>query len=180
MWVRYVKNPDSTIWPRIDPASVESLRSTLQAQEQRIQSQDEKTNAALQQLACCATRQENALAELSELAKSLSQESTDQSPPIEVPAAYSPALDARLGPPMRFTGMSGDCRPFLTQCEIHFELHAPSFPTKCSKVAYAVSHLTGEAKAWATAERQNKSSCTFMFESFSKAMKQIFQLVSPG
>lgn len=43
-----------------------------------------------------------------------------------------------------------------------------------------MSHLVGEVEIWATAEWQNKSECTLTFESFSKALKQIFQEVSIG
>uniref|UniRef100_A0A3P9HNI2 DUF4939 domain-containing protein n=1 Tax=Oryzias latipes TaxID=8090 RepID=A0A3P9HNI2_ORYLA len=59
-----------------------------------------------------------------------------------------------LHPSPRFSGDSGDCRAFVTQCELHFELQAASFPTDRAKVAFIISHLTGRAGAWATAEWQ--------------------------
>ena len=33
----------------------------------------------------------------------------------------------RLSSPERFSGESGDCRPFFTQCELHFEFNAAAF-----------------------------------------------------
>lgn len=156
MWVHHPVLHDSTIWPGMDPASLESLRSALRTQELRLQNQEENTSAALQELARCATRQEQATMELREMIKNLASRPVDQSPPnaeaapqplaSDTPATYSPAPGARLGSPVRFSGDSGDYRAFLTQCEIHFE-----FPTERSKVAYAVSHLAGEAEIWATA-----------------------------
>uniref|UniRef100_A0A8D0D940 DUF4939 domain-containing protein n=1 Tax=Sander lucioperca TaxID=283035 RepID=A0A8D0D940_SANLU len=57
-----------------------------------------------------------------------------------------------LARPERFSGESGDCRSFLTQCEIHFELQAAAYPTDRAKVVYIISHLTGRAELWAAAE----------------------------
>lgn len=51
-----------------------------------------------------------------------------------------------------FSGDSGDCRAFLTQCELHFELQVHLYSTGRSKIAYIISHLSAQAEAWATAE----------------------------
>lgn len=47
-------------------------------------------------------------------------------------------------------GDSGDCCSFLIQCELHFQVS--HYPTDCSKIAYIISLLTGQAEAWATAK----------------------------
>lgn len=99
---------------------------------------------------------------------------------VASPVPAVPAPNVHLGAPTCFTGKTGDCRGFLTQCKIHFELHAPSFPTERTKVAYAVSYLAGKAEAWATPEWQNNSSCMTTFRDFSTALKRIFQEVAPG
>nr|XP_033946356.1 uncharacterized protein LOC117452042 [Pseudochaenichthys georgianus] len=52
----------------------------------------------------------------------------------------------------KFSGESGNCSPFLTQCDLHFTCQPAAFPSDLAKVAFVVSHLTGRAEAWATAD----------------------------
>lgn len=59
---------------------------------------------------------------------------------------------SQLFRPQHFDGESGDIQPFLTQCELHFELQAASFVSGRAKIAFIVSHLSGHAEAWAKAE----------------------------
>lgn len=80
----------------MDPASIDSLCSALQAQERCIQNQEENTNAALQELARCATCQEQVTAELREMIKNLTQRPTDLLPPTEEPAPPPPTVVARI------------------------------------------------------------------------------------
>lgn len=47
-------------------------------------------------------------------------------------------------------------------------------------MAYALSHLAGEAETWATAKWKNNSACVLSFTKFSEALKQIFQEATPG
>lgn len=44
--------------------------------------------------------------------------------PLQLPSSSSPLL---LAKPDKFLGDSGDCRSFLTKCELFFELQAPMF-----------------------------------------------------
>lgn len=48
--------------------------------------------------------------------------------------------------PEWFSGDSGNCRPFLVQCGLHFELQASTFQSECSM--NIITHLTERAKAW--------------------------------
>ncbi|CAK6963407.1 hypothetical protein L3Q82_001622 [Scomber scombrus] len=77
-------------------------------------------------------------------------------PPAENPAAAPTGpvapISLRLAPPEKFSGNSGDCRTFLVQCDLHFKLNPAAFESDQAKVAFIVSHLTGRAAAWATAE----------------------------
>lgn len=68
--------------------------------------------------------------------------------PVSNPSVYV----AYLARPETFSGDSGDWCAFLTQCELHFDLQATAYPTERSKIAYIISHLTGQAEAWATME----------------------------
>ncbi|XP_043963387.1 uncharacterized protein LOC122825873 [Gambusia affinis] len=78
-----------------------------------------------------------------------------QAPPqlVRLPLPQEP----RLSPPEVFCGEPSQCRPFITQCEIHFELQPSSFPSERAKVAYMISLLSGKAKIWGTAEWQKDS-----------------------
>lgn len=58
----------------------------------------------------------------------------------------------RLSSVERFSGETSDCRPFLTQSELHFEFQAAASHSYLSKIAYMISFMSGRAKAWATAE----------------------------
>lgn len=73
-----------------------------------------------------------------------------------------------------------DCRPFPTQCELHFELQANLYPTDRSKITYIILHLTGRAETWATAEWSRLSAVCSSYQAFLPTFTQIFQQVSPG
>lgn len=87
--------------------------------------------------------------------------------------------EPRLSPPEFFKGEPDQCRPFITQCEIHFELQPSSFPSERSKVAYAISLLSGKAKSWGTSEWQRRSRTCYNFSTFSKELCRIFDPVLP-
>lgn len=86
---------------------------------------------------------------------------------------------SQLSWPQRFDGESGD-RPFLTQCELHFQLQAASFDSECAKITFIISHLSGHAEAWAKAEWNRRSSSCASLRDFVTALEQIFQLTAPG
>ncbi|XP_036007772.1 uncharacterized protein LOC118567234 [Fundulus heteroclitus] len=65
--------------------------------------------------------------------------------------------EPRLTPPEPFGGNPDQCRAFLTQCEIHFELQPSSYPTDRSKVAFVISLLTGKAKLWGDSQGVGRS-----------------------
>lgn len=62
---------------------------------------------------------------------------------------------------------------------MHYE-HLPSaFPTERSKVAFMVFHLTGRAKAWATAEWSRGSSICDSLKDFIDSLRGVFDPISP-
>ncbi len=86
----------------------------------------------------------------------------------------------RLSSPERFSGESGDCRPFLSQCELHFEFQASAFLSDRAKIAYIISYLSGRAKAWATAEWSRRSAICNSLPLFLETFKTVFQSATPG
>ncbi|GLD74543.1 uncharacterized protein AKAME5_002587400 [Lates japonicus] len=91
-----------------------------------------------------------------------------------------PSGFAFLTPPERFSGDSGDCRPFLTQCGLHFELQPACFPTDRAEVAFIISRLSGRAEVWATAEWARHSTICDSLQAFSDTLVQIFQQTGRG
>ena len=106
------------------------------------------------------------------------------SSPVTPSPAAAGALSVLVPPATALTlsapvfGESGKCRALIVDCEMHYE-HLPSaFPTEQSKVAFMVSHLTGRAKAWATAERSRGSSICRSLSEFIKALRRAFDPIT--
>uniref|UniRef100_A0A3Q3B1E4 DUF4939 domain-containing protein n=1 Tax=Kryptolebias marmoratus TaxID=37003 RepID=A0A3Q3B1E4_KRYMA len=91
----------------------------------------------------------------------------------------SPSLEPRLTPPETFNGESNQCRLFLTQCEIHFELLPSSFPSDRAQVAFVISLLTGKAKIWGTTLWQLDSPICYNYRSFAQELIWVFDPISP-
>ncbi len=101
----------------------------------------------------------------------------------EDPAPFSQPPESqclRLSSLERFSGESGDCRPFLSLCELQFEFPASTFPSDRAKVAYIISYLSGWAKAWATAEWSRRSAICNSLPLFVETFKTVFQSATPG
>lgn len=127
---------------------------------------------------------ESGMNEITRMLKDLSQppsphDSGAAANPAPATRQIQPILEPRLTPPELFKGEPDQCRPFLTQCDIHFQLQPSSFPSERSKVAYAISLLAGKAKTWGTNEWQRNSSSVFSFAGFSKELCRVFDPVLP-
>ena len=67
------------------------------------------------------------------------------------PTPFQEIREPRLPPPERYDRSPGECRSFLTQCQLVFSLQPQTFPTDAARVAYIITQLTGKAKKWRTA-----------------------------
>lgn len=101
------------------------------------------------------------------------------SPPATTHYNVSPVYEPKLPPPEMFNGESKQCRPFLTQCEMHFQLQPSSFPSERAMVCYGISLLAGKAKMWGTAQWQRDSNCCYVFKEFASELIRVFDPVLP-
>lgn len=185
----------------MDPADSDQLRAAIRSQNERLLQQEDLLSAMQHGVAALSSRQDdfkssvttqvNHLAEqIHRLLAHLTAESSSP-PPVEptsqgstrttsVPTVVSHVSPLRLAPPEKFSGDSGDCRPFLVQCDLHFQHQPAAFPTDQSKVAFMVSHLTGRAAAWATAEWSRGSTICESLGLFKDSLKKIFDHTSSG
>uniref|UniRef100_A0A3B3HYY0 CCHC-type domain-containing protein n=1 Tax=Oryzias latipes TaxID=8090 RepID=A0A3B3HYY0_ORYLA len=176
----------------MDAADAGVPRTSSDAQERVILQQEEQLNYLRRGMLEMAGRQEQQLTMIGDrietLAKQLQQppsshpphHSTSAPTPVIPVQTTSLAPGVQLARPERFSGDSGDCRAFITQCELHFELQAASFPTDRAKVAFIISHLSDRAGAWATAEWQRGGATCASLSAFLDAFTQVFQHTKPG
>ena len=97
----------------------------------------------------------------------------DQAP---TPGIWEPRLPA----PERYDGSPGECRAFLTQCQIIFSLQPLTFPTDAARVAYIITQLTGKAKKWGTAAWSADLPCIRTSDRFMTEIHRVFDRSSTG
>ena len=185
----------------MDSADSATVRTALQAQGTRLHQHEGQLSAINQGVQDLQARQDNFQATVSTEINLLAEKMRDilthlvarpgvpaaefSGPagvgsadiPVQVPM-HSPTI--RLASPEKFSGDSGNCRPFLVQCDLHFKHQPAAFPTDQAKVAFIVSHLTGRAEAWATAEWSRCSPVCQSVRLFLDTMSKIFDQTSPG
>uniref|UniRef100_A0A3B4V6J1 DUF4939 domain-containing protein n=1 Tax=Seriola dumerili TaxID=41447 RepID=A0A3B4V6J1_SERDU len=174
----------------MDSAESDPVHAALQAQGQKLHHQEEQlamvhrevTESSRNSEAACATLSAQLNYVITQL-QVLEQIAATRAPGTETATAAPPESPAppaaprdsqllRLSSPECFSSESGDCRPFLVQCELHFEFQASAFAFNCANIAYIISYLSGHAKVWATAEWTRRStvcnSLPLFLETFKK------------
>ena len=190
----------------MDSDDTEGVRAALRAQGARIHGYEERLTSITRHLQEMANQLQNfqtlaseQLRSLNEVCHQLTGQVGSMSTVTSAPTATLPPAPAstpqpdpppspttiptpvlHLSKPARFSGDSESCRSFLVQCGLHFEMQAASFPTDCAKVAYMISHLSGRAEAWATAEWARNSPVCDSVDTFKEKLSKIFNQSTPG
>ncbi|CAL9685258.1 unnamed protein product [Knipowitschia caucasica] len=187
----------------MDPADSNQFKNALRVHGQMISQQEQGLAAVKQELQSVSQNfsdLQTAISEQFDNLKAIQALTTSAPPPhtaIQVSQDPSEAASLQAAPqpthqpvhhvatphfsqPARFSGESGDCRAFLTQCNLHFELQPLTYPSDRAKIAYIISHLSGRAEAWATAEWSRDSPVCLNLRQFIKSFTQVFQHISPG
>lgn len=99
---------------------------------------------------------------------------------IPTPVQVIPSVEAgiKLASPERYSEDPGRCKSFLIDCSIHFEHSPQACVSDRSKIAFMIAHLTGRAKAWATAEWSRNSPLCQSLPEFQSTLKRTFDPVS--
>ena len=142
-------------------AAVVSHDATVSRHESRLRTHDSVFG-----------RHEEALQDLQQTVSNLLAHQPPLSPS---PAPTLPVSEPRLPTPERYNGNPADCRGFLTQCSLTFELQASTFRTDRARIAYIITLLTGRARAWATAIWEQQGSACSDYVSFTCAESSIIQ-----
>ena len=161
----FLVKPDSTNQPnQMDPAELARLQGAVVSQGQLLGQHETLLGQMNNRLAELVTAIQNMTA----------------APPAAPPAAAAaPAPDVtprepRAPPPERYSGESGPCRGFLTQCNLIFTLQPSAFTTDGSRVAYVMTLLTGRALAWANALIERQSPLCANYKLFTDEMRRVF------
>ncbi|XP_061701249.1 uncharacterized protein LOC133514034 [Syngnathoides biaculeatus] len=138
----------------MDPADSEAIRRSLQFQSIRLAEREAALPVTNQHLHEICARLESWLASQANAAATPTMVTPPvaPSPPVPPVTECFHASITPLSRPECFSGDSGKVNPFLAQCNPHFELQASAFPTDRSRIAFVISHMTGRAEVWATAE----------------------------
>ncbi|CAG5898103.1 unnamed protein product [Menidia menidia] len=131
---------------------------------------------SIAQLEACVTEILNHVRDLASPAAPLPQASPPA--PVSPPVSRSPP-EPRLAPPGSFGGDPEQCRAFLTQCEINFEVQPSCFPTDRARVAYVISLLEGKARLWGASEWQNDTAVCYSYPDFAQELTRVFSPVLP-
>ena len=103
--------------------------------------------------------------------------------PVPMSASTAPFTNAavpepKVGNPERFDGDPAQVRAFLTSCRLQFSLQPRTFATEEAKVGFVITHLTGRARLWGTAEFERQTAACSSFHLFAEEMLKVFDLES--
>lgn len=182
-------NPDSTIWPGMDPAHSLPPETRLGHIEGVLQYHEAQIDTTAAEARQAAEANEHLFAVIAEQLQLL----TARLPPLATPATPAPAdvfvnppaplLDGPepcVGAPERYDGDPETCNAFLTNCSLLFALQPRTFATEAARVAFVITHLSGRARLWGTAEWERQAPACSSFSNFAAELQKVFGQDSAG
>uniref|UniRef100_A0A671UQD5 Retrotransposon gag domain-containing protein n=1 Tax=Sparus aurata TaxID=8175 RepID=A0A671UQD5_SPAAU len=90
------------------------------------------------------------------------------------PATTHSAREPWVSPPERYDGNLGQCKTFLMQCGLVFDLQPLTYATEKAKIAYLIGLLRGAALEWASVHWRNQDQITATYTTFTAKMSKVF------
>lgn len=149
------------------PTSIEQMYAALVSHDATVSRHENR----LRGQEAAYSRHEQILQELQQNVSAL----LARSPPSTSPTlARANPTEPRLPAPERYDGNQRDCRGFINQCSLTFELQPTSFPSDRSRIAYIITLLTGKARAWATSIWEQQGRACSSYARFTEEMRRVF------
>ena len=145
----------------MDPADTEAIRRAISHQQAQLGQHDQ----ALQEITSSLRKLSLTIA---------SRLPVTPVPPVPVPSHLAPSREPCIPAPERYAGDLGQCRSFLLQFSLVFELQPQTDPTDKARIAYLIGALRGEALTWAAAVWEHGSAACSDYSVFTKEMQRVF------
>uniref|UniRef100_A0A3B3H296 Gypsy retrotransposon integrase-like protein 1 n=1 Tax=Oryzias latipes TaxID=8090 RepID=A0A3B3H296_ORYLA len=159
----------------MDSAESSSLTSILQRLEARLSQQEDFQKALASHMVQVSTQVQDLRSSSPWTIPPPGPSASIPVPPTSMPVR---SQEIKLAPPDRYSGEPGLCKPFLTDCSIHYEHSPHAFVSDRARIAFMISHLAGRARAWAMAEWARDSPLCSSLIAFQEALQNTFDPVS--
>ncbi|KAI3375591.1 hypothetical protein L3Q82_003911 [Scortum barcoo] len=83
--------------------------------------------------------------------------------------------DLQAVPPEPFSGVSSQCKGFIFQCKLFFQLKSISFSNDFSKIHFMLGLLQGKALTWAEARFAGRTFSGLTFSAFLEEFRRVFE-----
>ncbi|KAF7649549.1 hypothetical protein LDENG_00139490 [Lucifuga dentata] len=163
----------------MDPAHTSQPQNHFERIERALQQHEVQMAATSSEARQVAAAQEQAISSLAAQVQQLMQALSQTLTPAPSPAATALApsrmvSEPRVGTPEHYASEPEGFNPFLMNCSILFALQPLTFSTVKAKVAYGISHLTGRARLWGTAEWERCTNACSSFLTFAAELRKVF------
>ena len=169
----------------MEPADPAQLQQKLGQWDALLESQQQQLFSIMQcvqnlthQMATLSTTVQATQPSLNAWFPTTSTTDPGSAPPLSAPRQAN--REPQLPPPERYDGSPGECRAFLTQYQLIFQLQPQTFPTDKSRVAYIITQLIGKARKWGTATWSADMPCIWSSQRFMQEMQRVFDWHSTG
>lgn len=151
----------------MDPADLEPVRHAVSTQGVIL----DQHSTALQEIMGGLQNLSTRMAEI--------QAALHNPPPVPAaaaPVAANPAREPWVSPPERYDGDLGQCKTFLMQCGLVFDLQPLTYATEKAKIAYLIGLLRGTTLEWASVHWRKQDQATTTYAAFTTEMTTRFKV----